>query len=156
MARAGPLIAAAGGQKEIAAVPGTSLAPAVRRKFSIACLLAAWVCANGMVWNVVQVVAWARMFQQFSQVMPAARALQVTFSGEAPCPLCKLSQTAQDNERKQLPPDAALGGATEKILFLADSAPAPLVIAPESSWPGVVDAAGLTRTESVPVPPPRV
>lgn len=127
----------------------------MRRKFSIACLLTAWVCANGMVWNVVQVVAWARMFQQFSQSMPAAQALQVTFDGSAPCSLCKLSQTAQDNERKQLPQDAALGAAGEKIFFLAESAPTPVVLAPEIAWPVGADAAGLTRTEAVPVPPPR-
>ena len=132
------------------------MVPALRRRVSIIALCIAWLCANGAVWNVVQVVAWAKMFRDFSQVMPAAQALRVTFSGEAPCDLCKLSQGAQDNERKQLPPEAALGAATEKILFFAETAPAPVVLPPEISWPGVVDAAGLTRTESVPVRPPRV
>lgn len=108
-----------------------------------------------MVWNVVQVVAWARMFQQFSQVMPAARALQATFDGSAPCPLCKLSQTAQDNARKQLPAEAALG-ASDKLLLVCDTSAPVILVRPDSAWPGVVHDTGLTRTEAVPVPPPRV
>jgi len=43
----------------------------VRRKFSIGGLLLAWLCANGALWNVVQVVAWAKMLHDYSQVMPA-------------------------------------------------------------------------------------
>ena len=57
----------------------------VRRRISIAALCLAWLCANGAIWNAVQVVAWARMFQDYSQGMPLAQALQLTFSGEAPC-----------------------------------------------------------------------
>jgi len=127
----------------------------VRRKFSIACLLLAWLCANGAVWNVVQVVGWAKMVRDFTQVMPAGQALQLTFSGDAPCKLCHLAQAGQEATRDSAPP-AALGGGDEKILLIAECAPAPVLVAPDFSWPGAVDAAGLTRTESVPVPPPRV
>jgi hypothetical protein len=154
MACAGPLITPGGLKKKIAARPGVPLAPAVRRRFSITCLLLAWVCANGMVWNVVQVVAWARMFHQFSQVMPAGQALRLTFDGEAPCDLCKLSQAAQDAERKQLPQDAALG-AGDKLLLACDSAAPVILLRPNFAWPGVVNDAGPRRFEPVPVPPPR-
>lgn len=154
MTRAAPLIAAGKPRKEIAARPGISLSRPVRRKLSLACLLFAWICANGMVWNVVQVVAWARMFRQFAQVMPAARALQVTLDGSAPCPLCKLSRAGQDNERKQLPPEAALG-ASDKLLLACDTSTPMFLLPPDPAWPGVVHDSGLTRTEAVPVPPPR-
>ena len=154
MIRARPLIAAADNQKEIAAMPAASLAPPVRRKLSLACLIFAWICANGMVWNVVQVVAWARMFQQFSQVMPAARALEITLDGSAPCPLCKISRAAQDNERKQLPQEAALG-ASDKLLLACDTSAPVVLVRPDPAWPGVGPDTGLTRTEAVPVPPPR-
>ena len=127
----------------------------MRRKFSIACLLLAWLCANGAVWNGVQVVAWAKMIRDYSQIMPAARAVELTFSGEAPCKLCHLAQSGQAASRDNQPP-AALGGGDEKILLLAECVPAPVLVAPDFSWPGVADTAGLTRTESVPVPPPRV
>jgi len=129
--------------------------PVVRRKLCIGCLFLAWLCANGALWNVVQVVAWAKMFHDNAQVMPAGRALQVTFDGSAPCRLCHISQTAQDAARDQLPQDAALGGGLEKLLMVADSA-APIVVgAPDSTWPGVTDVTGLTRTDAVPVTPPR-
>ena len=38
------------------------MVPAVRRTLSIACLCLAWLCANGALWNVVQLVGWAKMF----------------------------------------------------------------------------------------------
>ena len=107
----------------------------VRRKFSVACLLLAWLCANGAVWNVVQVVGWAKMFRDYSQVMPAAEAMQLTFSGEAPCDMCTIAQTGQDAARDN-PTPAALGGATEKILLIADCAPAPVLVTPKIFWPG--------------------
>ncbi len=129
--------------------------PSVRRKFSITCLLLAWLCANGAVWNVVQVVGWARMIRDYSQVMPVARAVERTFDGSAPCDLCTIAQAGQAATRDTKSP-ATLGEATEKILLIAESAPALVLVAPDLSWPGVANDAGLTRTESVPVPPPRV
>ncbi len=128
----------------------------VRRHVSLFALCLAWLCANGSVWNVIQLVAWAKMFHDYSQVMPAARALQITFNGSAPCALCHLTEKAQDAARDQLPRDTALGGNMEKLLLLSESVPAVVVTAPDFAWPGVTDDDGLTRTESVPVPPPRV
>lgn len=124
----------------------------MRRHVSAACLLFAWLCANGAVWDVVQVVGWAKMYHDYSQVMPAAQALQITFDGSAACEFCHISQTARD----QQPRDAALGGGMEKLLLTSESAPALVVAAPDSAWPGVTDDTGLTRTEAVPVTPPRV
>ncbi len=92
----------------------------VRRTLSTTCLLLAWLCANGAVWNVVQAVAWAKMFSEYSQVMPVAAALELTFDGSAPCEMCTLAQSNQDAARRQLPTEAALGGGTEKILLIAD------------------------------------
>jgi hypothetical protein len=130
--------------------------PAVHRNFAVSCLLVAWLCANGAVWNVVQVAGWARMIRDYAQVMPVARAVELTFDGTAPCDLCHLAQEGQDATRDLPASPAALGGGTEKILLIADCVPGPVLVAPDFSWPGVVDAAGRTRTEPVPVPPPRV
>jgi len=127
----------------------------VRRQLSLACLLLAWLCANGVVWNAVQVIGWAKMFHDYSQVMPATQALQLTFSGEAPCNFCNLAESGRE-QTEQLPQQAALGGAMEKFLLVADCTPIVVIAAPDSAWPGVVDDAGLLRTEAVPVPPPRV
>ena len=127
----------------------------MRRHFSIGCLLLAWLCANGALWNVVQVVAWARMYHNFSQLMPAARALEVTFDGSAPCELCHVAQAGQKAARDQSPKDADLAGGQEKLLLASENATAFVLNAPESDWPGVAHDAGLQRPELVPVPPPR-
>ncbi len=126
----------------------------MRRALSTTALLLAWLCANGAVWNVVQVVAWAKMFHEYAQVMPVGDALDLTFDGSAPCDMCSIAQGGQDTAR-QLPAEAALGGGSEKILLMADWAPTDVLVTPEFVWPGLVHEAGLTRTEAVPVPPPR-
>ena len=127
----------------------------MRRHLSIGCLLFAWLCANGALWNVVQVVGWVKMFHDYSAVMPAARALEITFDGSAPCALCHLSQDAENTARQQLPREAELGGGAEKLLLTADEAVPVIVTAPEFSWPGVENDSGPMRPESVPVRPPR-
>lgn len=127
----------------------------MRRTLSTTCLLLAWLCANGAGWNAVQAVAWARMFHDYSQVMPMADALELTFDGSAPCEMCSLAQGGQDAARRQLPRDAALGGGMEKIILIADVAPAPVLVAPDFAWPGLAHETALARTEAVPVPPPR-
>ena len=127
----------------------------MRRRLSIFALCLAWLCANGALWNVVQVVGWAKMLHDYSAVMPAAQAMKITFDGSAPCDLCHLSQSAEDSARQQLPRDAELGSGMEKLLLVAGDAVAVVVTAPDRTWPGVVNDAGLTRTKSVPVPPPR-
>ena len=127
----------------------------VRRHLSIFALGLAWLCANGALWNVVQVVGWAQMLRDYSAVMPAEKAIEVTFNGSAPCKFCHMSQSAEDTARRQLPRDAELGNGMEKLLLVTGDAVAVVVTAPEQAWPGVVNDAGQTRTESVPVPPPR-
>lgn len=127
----------------------------MRRKLSVLCLLVAWLCANGVTWNVVQVVAWVKMYHDYAQLMPAAQALQLTLSGEAPCDLCHFAATAKDTADQQLPHDV-LGGGADKFV-LACQVPAPVILLPaDSSWPGVADDFGRLRTDAVPVPPPRV
>lgn len=127
----------------------------MRRKLSLTCLLLAWLCANGAVWNVVQVVGWAKMFRDYAQVMPATQALQLTFDGNAPCNLCEIAEAGQDAARDPQAPGTP-GGGLEKILLISECTAGPVLVVPDFSWPGVADAAGLTRAESVPVPPPRV
>ena len=127
----------------------------MRRNFSIGCLLFAWLCANGALWNVVQVVAWVKMFHDYSETMSATKALEITFDGSAPCNLCHMSQNAEDTARQQLPRDAELGSGMEKLLLVSEGVVSLVMNAPAFEWPTVINDAGLTRTNSVPVPPPR-
>lgn len=130
--------------------------PDVRRTLSIGCLVFAWLCANGALWNVVQVVGWVKMFHDYSATMSATQALEITFDGSAPCNLCHISQNAEEAARQQLPRDAELGGGLEKLLLASVDAVSLVLSAPDPLWPGVGEYAGLVRTEEVPVQPPRV
>lgn len=128
----------------------------MRRSFSIGCLLFAWLCANGALWNVVQVVAWVKMFHDYSATMPAAVALQQTFDASKPCKVCSIAKSAEDTARTQMPRDSVLVGGAEKLLLIAECQSAVVVPAPDFNWPGAIDDTGPTRKEAVPVPPPRV
>lgn len=134
--------------------PMLAISSCVRRKLSVLCLLTAWLFANGVVWNVVQVVGWAKMIRDYSAVMPFTQAVSVTFSGEAPCDFCRVAESGRE-QSDQLPQEATLGAAMEKIFFLADAAPVEVLPVPVAAWPVLAAEAGLLRTESVPVPPPR-
>lgn len=125
----------------------------MRKRISIVSLLLAWLFANGAVWDVVQVVAWAKMFRDYSQVMPATEALRLTFNGEA-CDLCDLAQAGQDVARQQSPQDVPSGGA-DRLLLAYQAVPALVLTAPEADWPRSTHQSGLWRADPVPLPPPR-
>lgn len=127
----------------------------MRRNVSITCLLLAWLCANGALWNTVQVVGWMKMIHDYSESMTMTKAVEITFDGSAPCNLCHLSQKAENTAREQMPRDALLSGGMKKLLLASEELVPVVLTAPEFSWPGAVNDAGMIRTESVPVPPPR-
>lgn len=127
----------------------------MRRRLSIAALCFAWLCANGAIWNVVQVVAWARMIHDYARVMPATRAVQLALSGEAPCDVCNFVDTARGATRHELPREAAPAAADKLVLVLQTAAPI-FLSCPDSTWPPIGDFSGSVRREPVPLPPPRV
>lgn len=55
----------------------------------------------GAHWALLQTVAWVGMAVNFSQTESFATALQKTFNGQHPCPLCKLVKAGQTSEKKQ-------------------------------------------------------
>lgn len=102
----------------------------------------------------MQVVGWAKMFSDYAKVMPAGEAFARTFDGSEACDFCTIAATGE-KARQQLPQDTILGGG-EKFL-LAHEVASPFVFAtvPAAAWPGADAVRGLTRSDSVPVPPPR-
>lgn len=125
----------------------------MRRHVSVCALVLAWLFANGAAWNVVQVVAWVKMFHDYSQVMPVRDALRVTFEGES-CNLCQIAQNGAETAREQLPKSDTFGGS-DRLLLAFHATPVFVVASPDHGWPGLAHEAGRTRTDSVPVPPPR-
>ena len=125
----------------------------MRRIFAISALCLAWLFANGAAWNLVQVVAWAKMFRDYSQVSPVREALRETLEG-GPCKLCRLAQDGAKTAREQLPKSDAFG-AGDRLVLAWQPVPPVVLIAPNAVWPGLVHEAGRIRTDAVPVPPPR-
>jgi hypothetical protein len=126
----------------------------VRRAFPTACLVFAWLCANGAIWDAAQLFAWAKMFTGYAQTLSVTAALAETFDPSKPCAMCRKVAKAKESGQKEAP--QSLERAVEKI-FLTCEVPARVVIeAPFVEWPAAQSRTALVRTEQVPVPPPRV
>ena len=67
-----------------------------------ATLLALFVMLGGH-WAVLQSVAWARMLADFSRTESLGAALEKTFDGEHPCPMCLKIREGKAQEQKQAP-----------------------------------------------------
>ena len=123
----------------------------MRRIISILSLSLAWLCANGALWDAVQVFAWGKMVHEYSRFMTLAQAVEITFDGSAPCELC----IAVDDATQGQPPEQQVARSHERVLLACQASERVVLTVPEFTWPGVFPDIGLTRTEPVPVPPPR-
>ena len=108
-------------------------------------------CSLGLHWAMLQSVAWTVMVVERTQSSGLSVALQTTFDGKHPCPLCQVVAAGKKQEKKA---EAVLGGLKLEMPVPVPSAfrlprlnlchlpaPAPL------PFPG--------RTESPLLPPPR-
>lgn len=129
----------------------------MRKKIASLSLLLAWLCANGAVLDAVQLVAWGKMFAGYSQVMPIGAALRATLDPSRPCDLCVAVVDMKANWGKQQLPNSGSEQNSMAKVVLALETPPQFVLPPTSeSWPTVLASAAPSRTERVPVPPPRV
>lgn len=69
-------------------------------------VLCAWLLASGAHWDFVQSVGWVRMIVKYSQTMPIAQAVQITFTADTLCGICEF--VADGKTRAD--PDAPLAG----------------------------------------------
>lgn len=120
---------------------------------SVLCLLLAWLCANGAVLDVMQVVAWGRMFAHYVNDMPVETALTRTFDPGKPCELCLAVQKARAAGREQSP--APTPGSSVKLALISqETEPMAPPAMPRSELEGL-PVRGVVRCDPVPVPPPR-
>ncbi|MCF7760993.1 MAG: hypothetical protein K9M98_10875 [Cephaloticoccus sp.] len=124
----------------------------MRRTLAIIALFSAWLCANGALWNCVQVVAWGKMVHDYSRIMPLTQAVEKTFDGSAPCEICAIV----DDVQQQKPAQQVAERSNERVLLACEVPEKFLVSVPDYSWPDAVNCTGLERTDPVPVRPPRV
>ena len=63
----------------------------------------ALVLSIGLHWAVLQSAAWVGMFVSYSHEGTISQALEKTFDGEHPCPLCHLVQEGSTQEKQNSP-----------------------------------------------------
>lgn len=113
-------------------------------------LILALLGATGGHWAALQSVAWARMLADNARVAPLSEALEKTFDGKHPCPLCKQIAKGRQNEKKS---DAQV--EVKKLEFLGLST-AFVILSPEHFYVVREHASKMpSLSHSPPVPPPR-
>lgn len=125
----------------------------MRRLLATAALAFAWLCANGAVWDVVQVVAWGRMFSVNTGSMDLSTALRETFNPKRACALCVGVYQAKEQARTQLP--APADGEPVKIVLMLEMVDAPVFASDPGVWLPTSVLGDLERREPVPLRPPR-
>ncbi len=123
------------------------------RRIGLMSLLIAWICANGAALELLQCAAWVKMFAGYAPHMSVAAALDETFDPAKPCKICTTVAKARASE-ENLPANST--SALEKIVLALPSSSAPVVAPIENrGWPELADTFAGSRTERVPLPPPR-
>jgi hypothetical protein len=123
----------------------------VLRALSKALLICLLVCGVSGYWAVLQSVAWATMLVENVQHAPVVLALQKTFDGKHPCRICKVVAEGKKSEQRQ---EAQTQGLKIELICELEAVPMPL--APEFSHAFNAAPVLNSRTESPPVPPPRL
>jgi hypothetical protein len=127
---------------------------AVRRLVATLSLVCAWLCANGAIWDLSQLAAWARMFAGYSQTMTFSAALKETLDPSKPCEMCVGIAKAKQDSENRLPSSEAQAGA--KFVLISHVVDEPVFTNDLGSWAETSVLAPCGRVEAVPLRPPRV
>lgn len=114
----------------------------------------AWLCANGALWDAMQMAAWGKMFAGYSGTMSLTQALRETFDPAKPCEMCLGIAKAKTDTAKQLP--SSEQAAAAKFVLILHKADALVFTSVTNEWNATAVAAMTERTDPVPLPPPRV
>jgi hypothetical protein len=113
-------------------------------------LIFAFLGATGAHWAVLQSVAWAEMLANNARVAPLSAAIEKTFDGRHPCPLCrKIAQGRQSEKKSDVQTELKkLDFFNQQLAFILN---------PPSHFTllGQRDAFAPALTRTPPVPPPR-
>jgi hypothetical protein len=72
------------------------------RRLTHLVVLVAFIFSCGGEWAVIQCLAWGNMIRQYSEMVPVSRAIEMTFSGQYPCPICKALAEKKNTEQQKL------------------------------------------------------
>lgn len=126
----------------------------MRRVVAIFSLVVAWLCANGAVWDAMQIAAWGRMFAAYSQTMAFSQALRETLDPSKPCEMCVGIAKARDEGHKDLPTREQQAAA--KFVLISHTVDRPVFSNDPGNWLEHSMLPGPARTDPVPLRPPRV
>lgn len=105
--------------------------------------------AIGLHWAALQSIAWVGMLFDYARSGSIVSAIEMTFDGKHPCPLCNAISKGQQSGKK---PEYQLGGKIDMDHALQEALLIPPVY--DFSWP--VSASGSQAFSPEPiVPPPR-
>lgn len=124
---------------------------ALRRHFQCWFFIFLWLGATGIQWDVVQGLAWARMFTGYIKSMSLTEAAKKTLQGEL-CSLCEVVKQAKDSDN----PLPGIEASKEKLPIILDL-PLAWVRPAQATEPThkEIDAMGSTERPEPPTPPPR-
>jgi hypothetical protein len=111
--------------------------------------------------GLMQCVAWAGMLVSYSQEGTVAQAVENTFDGKHPCPLCLAIRQAEETQQERsrparLPSGCELLKICKELIPLELLSPVPPVAEMQSlSPPCGLDASARRCAVQPPVPPPR-
>ncbi len=127
----------------------------MRRKLSLITMMTAWLLATGSHWDLVQTFAWGRMIANYSQSMPLAQAIKLTFTPDNLCGICEsVSEAKQQDTAAPTTPSATVAKAELPLatapehVFVFCSVPAPV-------WPAEHRVADACARPAPPTEPPR-
>ena len=104
----------------------------------------------GLHWGILQTVAWTGMLIHYCQSGSVSGAVEKTFDGQHPCPLCNAIAKGQQNSSKK--PDFQVAQKIDMDTPHEAALPSPACT--EFSWPAIARA-GSPRLSEPMVPPPR-
>lgn len=98
----------------------------IKKAGAVLCLLAMFIAGGGH-WAVLQTIAWGRMIVDYSRTASLATAVEETFDGDHPCPMCTSIKKGRSDEQKseQTPPLAKPTKAPEPMYLPAIARVAP-------------------------------
>ena len=113
-------------------------------------VLAAFLFSCGGQWYALQCIAWVKMIHDYSQSVPLAEAVGMTFSGKYPCAICKAIADKKQSETNKI---CAVEKYGKKFFSPQAAAPAGPSV---SAWEYPAFSGHLlTRAEPPSTPPPR-
>lgn len=68
------------------------------RRLTLLVVLVAFIFSCGGQWPVLQCIAWVNMVREYSEIVPLAKAVEMTFSGQYPCAICKAIAEKKQSE----------------------------------------------------------